>query len=213
MADTGPIHSSSNSATTEDDFVAESSSAFAQQVFQPMFQRAAANPDDVRRLIEEFRDKLDALDLVINTAAPANGRGYANGSAPARAATTHVSNGHSHAANGKALSQPNAHPSNGTAGDAFDDIGRNQRSRLRELTLLEFIARENRPYSLQQILGELNAKGFDDTSGAVVSQLHRLKKTGVIDQPAGGMYEMTDEGLKHLRKLRSSFGSLIAEAR
>jgi len=179
-------------ADLSDDFAAKASSAFAREVFEPMFKRASDSPSDVRRLISEFRAKLEALDTVLATipdsARPVNG-------APASVARA---NGHE--------AVPEQTPS-----DHFDDIGRNQRSRLRELTLLEFIARETRPYSLQQILSELSAKGFEDSSGAIVSQLHRLKKTGVIDQPAGGMYEMTDDGLKHLRKLRSSFGALVGE--
>jgi hypothetical protein len=36
-----------------------------------------------------------------------------------------------------------------------------------------------------------------------------MKKLGVIDQPANGMYEITQDGLGHLRKLRSSFGALL----
>jgi DNA-binding PadR family transcriptional regulator len=59
----------------------------------------------------------------------------------------------------------------------------------------------------------LNQKGFTDSSGAVVSQLHRLKKLGLINQPANGMYEITLDGLGHLRKLRSSFGALVGDSR
>ena len=178
-------------------FVGRLSDAFHRSLFQPMFQRAPLAPSDVRQLIAEFRRKLDLLDEVIATAEPdvANGRApgsTARGAAPA-------------AGLDPGETEPEA--------DDFDDIGRNQRSRLRELVLLEAMARETRPYSLQQLLAALTSKGFADTSGAVVSQLHRLKKLGLINQPANGMYEVTVDGLGHLRKLRSSFGALMGEAR
>ena len=57
----------------------------------------------------------------------------------------------------------------------------------------------------------LAGRGFRDTSSAVVSQLHRLKKLELIRQPAGstGMYEITNAGLGHARNLRSSFGPYL----
>lgn len=174
-----------------DGFVARVSAAFARDVFQPMFQRASSHPADVSRLIAEFRQQLDALGLVI-AACPDPARA----SQLPRDGLARV-NGADH---GEA---------DGAPGDDYDDIGRNQRSRLRELTLLEAMARETRPYSLQQLLSALMQKGFEDTSAAVVSQLHRLKKNEVVNQPANGMYEITDVGLGHLRKLRQSFGSLM----
>jgi len=75
--------------------------------------------------------------------------------------------------------------------------------------MLEALAREARPFALQQVVAALDQRGVTDTSGAIVAQLHRLKKLGIIDQPANGMYEITDEGLGHLRRLRSSFGALL----
>jgi hypothetical protein len=173
-------------------FVARLSDVFQAALFQPMFQRAPLAPSDVRQLIAEFRRKLDLLDAVIATAEP----GTANraGLGASESATVGIDAG-------------------ADADEAaLDDIGRNQRSRLRELALLEALARESRPYSLSQLLSSLAQKGFADTSGAVVSQLHRLKKLGLINQPASGMYEVTLDGLGHLRKLRSSFGALV-EAR
>jgi len=178
-------------------FVGALSDAFHRSLFQPMFQRAPLAPSDVRQLIAEFRRKLDLLDEVIATAEP----GAGNGLAPASRARG--------PAPAPGLDRGETEPE----GDDFDDIGRNQRSRLRELVLLEAMARETRPYSLHQLLTALTLKGFADTSGAVVSQLHRLKKLGLINQPANGMYEVTVDGLGHLRKLRSSFGALMGEAR
>jgi DNA-binding PadR family transcriptional regulator len=54
----------------------------------------------------------------------------------------------------------------------------------------------------------LEERGFSDGSAAIVSQLHRMKKLGIIEQPANGMYEVTQDGLGHLRKLKASFGAL-----
>jgi hypothetical protein len=178
-------------------FVARLSDVFARELFQPMFQKAPVAASEVRQLIAEIRRKLDALDEVITTAEPG---ASALPSTAARVASLAAS---FDAADGGTVAD----------GDEYDDIGRNQRSRLRELVLLEAMARETRPYSLQQLLAALNQKSFADTSGAVVSQLHRLKKLGLINQPANGMYEITLDGLGHLRKLRSSFGALIGEAR
>ena len=173
-----------------DDFVRRLSAVFGRDLFGPMFQRATLAPGDVHQLIGEFRQKLDALDLVISTC----GEPARRGAPPLAAAAETLS---------PAI----------TDKDAYDDFGRNQRSRVRELILLEALARETRAYTLQQLLAALEAKGFGDTSGAIVSQLHRLKKLGVINQPGSGLYEITDEGLSHLRKLRSSIGSLIDEGR
>jgi hypothetical protein len=181
-----------NGASEGKGFVERLSEVFARELFQPMFQRATVAPGDVRQLIGELRRKLDALDEVIATASPAAagaGRsGSAFSSALDRETVAEIEDG--------------------------EDIGRNQRSRLRELHLLETMARESRPYSLQQLLAALAQRGFgDDTSGAVVSQLHRLKKVGAVNQPANGMYQITGGGLGHLHKLRSSFGALLGDGR
>jgi hypothetical protein len=170
-------------------FVERLSEVFARELFQPMFRRAPESPSDVRALIADFRAKLDALDHVIETAGPGP-RLQLNGASAAREPD-------------KAADEADA-----DTGE-LDDIGRNQRSRVRELVLLDALARETRPYSLQQLLAALAQKGFQDTSGAVVSQLHRLKKLGLINQPASGMYEITLDGLGHQRKLRTSFGALV----
>jgi len=190
------------------DFVAKASDVFARELFQPMYERANDRPDDVLQLIAEFRHKLDALDIVVDTIL--GSRGEFSGSHRALHAALKRPIDSDRSANGSlaSLSQDLSETT-----DPFNDIGRNQRSRLRELTLLDFLSRDSRACSLQQVLSVLKTKGFEDGSGAVVSQLHRLKKVGVIHQPAGGMYEITNSGLAHLHKLRSSFGSLLDDAR
>jgi len=176
----------------DDAFVARLRVLFAREIFQPMFQHAQHAPADVSRLIGEFRERLDALDLVIRTSTGLEGRG---GSAPGAFPGATTGGGH----------QPAMAASDV---EAYDDIGRNQRSRLRELAILEVLSGAARPFSLAQLMTALDARGFDDTSSAVVSQLHRLKKTGIVEQAANGIYEITDGGLAHLRKLRASFGAL-----
>jgi len=185
-----------------EDFVARLSETFARELFQPMVERATRQPADVRRLIGEFRSRLDALDLVIATC-PEVASTVAGG-APAASGAVHWRHEGADMV-GEAL-DVGAH-------DGLDEIGRNQRSRLREVVLLEALSRESRAFALNQLLVALEQKGFQDTSGAVVSQLHRLKRLGVIDQPANGMYEITHQGLGHLRKLKTSFGALLAEGR
>jgi hypothetical protein len=179
-----------------DDFVVRLSDAFQRSVFQPMFQKAPLAPGDVRDLIAELRDKLDLLDRVIAMAE----QGKA-GASSGRAAAIVAAEPRSSCEDSEIVS------------DGIDDIGRNQRSRVRELHLLDAMARETRAYSLQQLISALAQKGFSDSSGAVVSQLHRLKKLGLVNQPASGMYEITTDGLGHQRKLRSSFGALAGDAR
>lgn len=179
-------------------FSHRASAIFANDLLRPMMERAAVAPDDVRGLIAEFRAKLDALDTVVESFSGLhNGRSADSRAADARGA------GSIRAVNGAAAPEDEAR-------DGLDEVGRNQRSRLRELVMLEALAREARPYALQQITAALDARGFADSSGAIVSQLHRLKKLGVIDQPASGMYALTDQGLAHLRRLKTSFGGLLS---
>jgi len=196
----GEVRSMAGDGEAGDDFVRRASALFAAELFKPMFQRATAAPEDVRALIAEFRGKLDALDTVI-AACPTSTEPTALGwHRPAPSA------------GGSAGATRTSHLSadiDGEQRDGLDEVGRNQRSRLRELVMLEALAREARPFALQQVVAALDQRGFTDTSGAIVSQLHRLKKLGIIDQPANGMYEITDEGLGHLRRLRSSFGALL----
>lgn len=163
---------------------------FAEDVLKAMVDRVGSSPAAIKQLTAEIRTKLDALETLAD-AFPGSG------AKPA----TKIGSADSYAALGPVPDEAD--------GDDFDDIGRNQRSRLRELVLLEVMAKDHRAYALQQLMTALAAKGFSDTNGAVVSQLHRLKRVGVVDQPGNGMYIITDSGLGHLRRLRSSFGGLL----
>ncbi len=164
---------------------------FAEDVLKAMVDRVGASPAAIKQLAAEIRAKLDALETL------ADAFPDAGASRPA----SRIGTADSYAALGPLPDDD--------GGDDQDNIGRNQRSRLRELVLLEVMAKDHRAFALQQLMVALAAKGFGDTNGAVVSQLHRLKKVGVVDQPGNGMYIITDAGLGHLRRLRSSFGGLL----
>lgn len=193
--------------TDDGDFVRRAAAIFAAELFKPMVQRAAVAPHEVMAVMAEIREKLDALDTVI-AACDVPGVGVGVGLGVGHQAAASAARGSTAVAFrllGPANGPPEPEPR-----DGLDDVGRNQRSRLRELAVLEALAREARPFALQQLTSVLDARGFADTSGAIVSQLHRLKKLGIIHQPANGMYEITDEGLGHMRRLRSSFGALLS---
>ena len=169
------------------DQIAHIFGAFAREVFNPMVALSGVPAGERRRLLEEIRRRLDVVEEVIATSEA--------GTYPAVLA---------------ALTQELATAE--SEASALDEIGRNQRSRVRELVLLEALGREAKAFSLQQLMGALAQRGFgDETPSAVVSQLHRLKKLELIRQPTGstGMYEITNAGLGHARNLRSSFGSYI----
>ncbi len=169
------------------DQVAHIFGAFAREVFNPMVALSGVPTAERLRLLDEIRRRLDVVEQVIATADAA--------SYPAAALPAAFPLG----------AEPEAE------GAAFEDMGRNQRSRVRELVLLEALAREAKAFSLQQLMAALAQQGFHDTPSAVVSQLHRLKKLELIRQPAGstGMYEITNAGLGHARNLRSSFGPYL----
>ena len=178
-----------------DDRVARIFAAFAREVFNPMVALTGVASAERRRLLDEIRRRLDVVEEVIDTADAAAFPGTA------LAAT--------------ATPAPADHPAAGSPepeASALDEIGRNQRSRVRELVVLEALAQGAKAYALQQVMSALAQRGFkDDTPSAVVSQLHRLKKLGLITQPPGstGMYEITNAGLGHARSLRASFGPYI----
>jgi hypothetical protein len=172
------------------DQVAHIFGAFAREVFNPMVGLSGVPASERRRLLDEIRKRLDVVEQVIATS-EAGAYSRHPGALPLKELAT-------------ADDEADA--------SALDEIGRNQRSRVRELVLLETLARESKAYSLQQLMGALGQRGFgDETPSAVVSQLHRLKKLELIRQPAGstGMYEITNAGLGHARNLRSSFGTYL----
>jgi hypothetical protein len=182
------------SGTPADDRVAHIFAAFAREVFNPMVALNGVPASERRRLLDEIRNRLDVVEQVIATA---------------EAAAYPTSAMHCPASG---MSQSDLTASDTDAdGIGLDEIGRNQRSRVRELVLLEALSREAKAYSLQQLMGSLAQRGFQDTPSAVVSQLHRLKKLDLIRQPSGatGMYEITNAGLGHARNLRSSFGAYL----
>jgi hypothetical protein len=177
------------------DRVAHIFAAFAREVFNPMVALGGVPAVERRRLLDEIRRRLDVVEQVIDTAEVAS---FPAQGLPASSA----------AFSGAEVAAGDTDDDN----SALDEIGRNQRSRVRELVILEALSQGAKAYALQQVMGALAQRGFkDDTPSAVVSQLHRLKKLGLITQPAGstGMYEITNAGLGHARTLRSSFGPYL----
>jgi hypothetical protein len=166
----------------EPDFSSRLVAAFEKHVQLPLMVQAGTFPGEVSALIETFRNRLSALESLVP---------------------------------GQPVSRPTTAPNGAYALEPLvssigepDDIGRNQRSRVRELMLLEALEAEHHALSLPQLTRALTEAGFDDTSAAIVSQLHRLKKLGVIAQPANGMYVLTPDGVLHVRELRKNFGHL-----
>lgn len=162
--------------------------AFKTVVVKPLLGLSFDAPDDARRLLARLRDQLDAFETLVADAEP-------------------IAVDTPSAAGGMSLTGAVQAPSN--ARTPTDEIGRNQRSRVREMLLLETLEADKRAFALTQLVQALDTAGFNDTSAAVVSQLHRLKKLGIIDQPANGMYVITQEGLGHLRRLRQNFGPML----
>jgi hypothetical protein len=164
-------------------FSSRLAATFQAQIIMPLMGRAGLAPAEVRALIHTLRDRLDTLETLLSPDDMHPGAAaQMNGSA---------AGAHSH-----------------SASPELDDIGRNQRSRVRELALLATLEAEHNALPLQQITRALKDAGFEDTSAAIVSQLHRLKKLGVIAQPANGMYGLTPDGVLHVRDLRKNFGHL-----
>ncbi|MEQ1688320.1 MAG: hypothetical protein ABL874_07085 [Sphingopyxis sp.] len=166
----------------EPDFSSRLIAAFEKHVQLPLMAQAGAFPTEVSGLIETFRNRLALLEQLVPGQPLARASVPANGSHAPEPAMSFV--------------------------NESDDIGRNQRSRVRELMLLEALEAEHHALSLPQLTRALTESGFDDTSAAIVSQLHRLKKLGVIAQPANGMYVLTQDGVLHVRELRRNFGHL-----
>jgi hypothetical protein len=180
------------SGTPADDRITHIFAAFAREVFNPMVAMNGVPAGERRRLLDEIRRRLDVVEQVIATAEAAT---YPSPAVPASVPGSTE----------QTMAETDAD------GSALDEIGRNQRSRVRELVLLEALSREAKAFSLQQLMSALAQRGFQDTPSAVVSQLHRLKKLELIRQPSGatGMYEITNAGLGHARTLRSSFGAYL----
>ena len=172
-----------------EDRVAQIFGAFAREVFTPMVAQLTAVPtSERRRLLDEIRRRLDIVEEVIATEESAG------------------------LPQPQTMATPFPDPETDEEISANDNgLGRNQRSRVRELVLLEVLGRDAKAFSLQQLMSALSQRGFNDSPSAVVSQLHRLKKLELIRQPAGstGMYEITNEGFGHGRNLRSSFGAYL----
>lgn len=166
----------------DEEFSARLIAAFETHVQLPLMGRSAVDTAEVKGLIDVLRERLDLLGSLLPGQAAARG--------------------------GMRMLPDAAPPQPLPVAVEADDIGRNQRSRVRELVLLEALEAEHHALPLAQLTRALTEAGFDDTSAAIVSQLHRLKKLGVIAQPANGMYALTQSGVLHVRDLRRNFAHL-----
>lgn len=167
----------------EPDFSSRLVAAFEAHIQVPLMGRVGAAPAEVKALIETFRNRLTALESLVP------------GQVAGRPLGANANGAHGLEPQFAVVVEP-------------DEIGRNQRSRVRELVVLEALEAEHHALALPQLTRALTEAGFDDTSAAIVSQLHRLKKLGVIAQPANGMYVLTQDGVLHVRELRRNFGHL-----
>ncbi len=198
-----------NPGDVDQDFVTQILTAFQDTALGPMMSRSGTRPGDVRACVLALRERLDALDMLLGGQAPAPTSVQEAQTSSSASSGAPAQSGRPHPAFQAALEAGRAE-ANALDGSTVDEIGRNARARLRELTLLEAMAQDTRAFTLPQLMAALAQRGFSEsTDAAVVSQLHRLKKNDVINQPANGMYEITDSGLAHLRKLRNSIGALL----
>ncbi len=198
-----------NPGDVDQDFVTQILTAFQDTALGPMMSRSGTRPGDVRACVLALRERLDALDMLLGGQAPAPASVQEAQTSSSASSGAPAQSGRPHPAFQAALEAGRAE-ANALDGSTVDEIGRNARARLRELTLLEAMAQDTRAFTLPQLMAALAQRGFSEsTDAAVVSQLHRLKKNDVINQPANGMYEITDSGLAHLRKLRNSIGALL----
>ncbi len=166
---------------------------FRDDVLKPMMARAEASPAEIKSLVDKLQTRLDAFKTLMD-----DDDGLAAGlSSQARPAS--------------AIEPASMPPQASAEMPVGEDLGRNQRSRLREIVLLSALEQEKRAYPLQQLMAVLRTRGFDDSKGAVVSHLHRLKALELVDLPSGGsgMYSITTQGLAHLQRLRTDFGHLL----
>lgn len=160
---------------------------FHHDVLMPLMAASASTPAAARKVMALIRGKLEQLELLVS---------LPTGAEPATYGTALVRT--------PALQAPSDVP----ADIDFLEIGRNQRAQYRELSLLEIMSTDSRPYSIAQLMRGLEARGLADKQPAVISHLHRMKNADLISQPGSGMYMVTPDGLGQLQRLRKSVGAL-----
>lgn len=168
------------------DIAADAADAAGRAFIETVARLARSDPAKAKTVIAEVMGKASTIDGFATIA-------LGSGHAPASALTLDV-------AGAGVLSQAEADR---------DELGRNQRSRIREAVLLDILQANAGPCALTKLMAGLAGRGIADTQAAVVSHLHRLKANGLITQPGNGFYDITSDGLGHLRKLRASLGPLV----
>ena len=86
-----------------------------------------------------------------------------------------------------------------------------ERSIARELEVLRVLEESPGAVGVKRVCARMRALGLcpNDGDGAVVTQLSRLKKKGIVAKEAQGLYLGTAEGLGRLRKMRTLYGTLV----
>lgn len=162
---------------------------FRDDVLKPMMS-TGASPDEIKKLVKKLQVKLDALKVIIDAD-------------DAPAVETQPATQRDASEVTPAITSPEM--------ILGDELGRNQRTRLRELVLLTVLEKEKKAYPLQQLLSDVNRQGFDATRSAIISQLNRMIADDYLETPSkgSGMYTITKDGLVHLQELRTNFAHLL----
>ena len=167
---------------------------FRDDVLKPMMS-AGASPEEIKKLVARLQEKLDAFKTMNDLDGEPSGEASAatKTAKPYSAATS-------------AITSPEM--------ILGHELGRNQRSKLREIVLLLVLAQEQRAYPLHQLISEVDRHGLDSSKPAVISHLNRLISLGLLATPSkgSGMYSITPQGLTHLQRLRTDFGHLLPES-
>lgn len=166
------------------------------------------DPEVALSLIESFQSDLEALQKVLRRRAERKAR-ERGGSPPAAPPAFTPAAGHSPGSVASHGTREAEATSGGALGNFDGEIGRNQKSKVRELIVLSLLESKERSFSLKEVLNELNAHGMNPTNSAVVSQLHRLKGQDLVSVSGSGTYSFkADKASAYLRSLRRDFESL-----
>lgn len=84
-----------------------------------------------------------------------------------------------------------------------------QRSLARQIEILQMLDEVKGPIVLSRLHDRLIASGLSDNQAAVVTQISRMKKLGLVLGEAHGLYARTDAGANELIKLRRNYAALF----
>ena len=166
-------------------------------------------PDQVRAFLAGAGEQLAALATLVGGAdgsASAAALAGQNGSQPGVEAHGAMS------ASGAAThAVARAAGLSGRAAYGIEQLGRNQRSRVREMLALEALAKAGGACTADELMVAVKDGGLVDTRDALNAQLHRIKKDGLVTQPDTGLYAITDKGRADATALRRIFGKFLED--